>query len=210
MERPSHIIFNTYPHNNTSRRLPILGLALGLQAAGLWLFTYGLMSGLIPIVHGPIVLVPIPEKKNEERVKPPEPHLKIPEKVTIEAPKFKTDHAPGGTAIHPDEGPKQATVTNPLMPPDRALISIASTHTVPPYPPIARRIGAEGKVILRLTVSADGRVTQADVVTSSGRGDTDEAAQQWILEHWRYKPALSDGALSHTLASVTFSLVNMP
>ena len=64
MERPSHIIFDTYPQNNASRRLPILGLALGLQAAGLWLFTYGLMSGLIPIVHGPIVLVPIPEKKN--------------------------------------------------------------------------------------------------------------------------------------------------
>jgi len=209
MERPSHMIFDTYPHNNTVRRLPMLGLALGLQAAGLWLFTYGLMSGLIPIAHGPIVLVPIPEKTVDERVKPPEPHLKKPEKMTVEAPKFKTDRSPGGTAIHTGDGPRPLAETNPPMPPDRSLIGIASTHTVPPYPPIARRIGAEGKVILRLTVSAEGRVTQADIVTSSGRADMDEAAQQWILAHWRYKPILG-AAVGHTLASVAFSLVNMP
>jgi outer membrane biosynthesis protein TonB len=52
---------------------------------------------------------------------------------------------------------------------DHAPVGILSTHTVPPYPPIARRIGAEGKVTLRLTVSAEGRVTRADVVTTSGR-----------------------------------------
>ena len=212
MERPSHVIFDTYPRNNTARRLPTLGLALGLQAAGLWLFTYGLMSVLIPNAHGPLVFVPVPEPKVSDRTPPPEPHLQKLKTVTVEGPIFKTDRGPGETAIHPEQGQKQATATNPPLPPDRPLIAIGSTHTVPPYPPIARRIGAEGKVTLRLTVSAEGRVTQAEIVTSSGRADMDEAAEQWILAHWRYKPALSDGALavSHTLASVTFSLVNSP
>jgi protein TonB len=96
------------------------------------------------------------------------------------------------------------------MLPDRAPIGIASTHTVPPYPPIARRIGAEGKVTLRLTVTAEGRVSAAEVVTSSGRDDLDQTAQQWIMAHWIYKPALANGIpmVSRTLATVTFSLTN--
>jgi protein TonB len=156
------------------------------------------------------VLVPIPEKKTDDRVKPPDPVRLKPKPAPADAPSLTLDRDPGGTAIHAEEGPRQATTTNPSMPPDRPLISIASTHTVPLYPLIARRIGAEGKVTLRLTVSAEGRVTQAQIVTSSGRADMDAAAQQWILAHWLYKPALSDGvwAVSHTLASVTFSLVN--
>ena len=62
----------------------------------------------------------------------------------------------------------------------------------------------------RLTVTAEGRVGQAEVVTSSGRDDLDQTAQQWIFAHWTYKSALKDGiaVVSHTLASVTFSLVN--
>ena len=79
---------------------------------------------------------------------------------------------------------------------------------MPPYPPVARRIGAEGQVTLRLTVSAEGRVTQAEIVTSSGRDELDQTAQQWIVAHWAYRPALENGvpAVSHVLATVAFSL----
>ena len=86
----------------------------------------------------------------------------------------------------------------------------SSTHTVPPYPPIARRMGAEGKVTLRLTVSAEGRVTQAEIVTSSGREELDQAAQAWIVAHWTYRPARTTGppVASQVLATVTFSLAD--
>ena len=89
-----------------------------------------------------------------------------------------------------------------------AAVGIVSTHTVPPYPPIARRIGAEGKVTLRLTVSTEGRVTQADVESSSGHDELDQTAQQWIMAHWAYKPAQENGVpvVSHVLATVTFNL----
>jgi protein TonB len=83
---------------------------------------------------------------------------------------------------------------------------------VPPYPVIARRLGVEGKVTLRLTVLIDGHVGKAEVVTSSGREDLDQTAQAWIVAHWLYKPALDKGepAVTQTLATVVFSLTNAP
>jgi hypothetical protein len=38
----------------------------------------------------------------------------------------------------------------------------------------------------------------------------DEAARQWILTHWTYKPELKNGLaeIGHVMASVTFSLTN--
>jgi TonB family protein len=65
-------------------------------------------------------------------------------------------------------------------------------------------------VTLRLTVSAEGKVTAADIVTSSGRDDMDQAAQQWIKAHWTYRPALNNGVptAGQTLATIIFSLVN--
>ena len=53
-------------------------------------------------------------------------------------------------------------------------------------------------------------MSQAEVVTSSGREDLDQTAQQWIMAHWTYKPALANGVpvASKALATVTFSLTN--
>jgi hypothetical protein len=40
----------------------------------------------------------------------------------------------------------------------------------------------------------------------------DQTAQAWIVSHWRYRPALDDGApaVSQTLATVVFSLKDTP
>ena len=53
-------------------------------------------------------------------------------------------------------------------------------------------------------------VSAAEVVNTSGRDELDQAAQQWILAHWSYKPALAAGVpvASKVLATVTFSLTN--
>jgi periplasmic protein TonB len=209
MERPSHITFDTQSHY-FSRRLPMIGLALSLQLAGVWLFTHGLMDiGKVNIFRpGPIDLRPVhdPEKPT---VKPPEP--KVATKIkneTVKPPIFTTENPRGENTITL----QRPTSNDPPVTkePDRALASIAGTHTAPPYPPIARRIGAEGKVTLRLTVSAEGKVTAAQIVSSSGRDDMDQGARQWIMAHWTYKPALANGvpAISQTLATVIFSLTN--
>jgi protein TonB len=209
MERPSHIIFDTQSHY-VSRRLPLIGLAFSLQFAVFWLFTHGLVGQWKNVIPGVIEVIPIHEK-DMPRLPPPEPDITKRIEVPY-APLPAVDYSSGQqgrstiTATTTPATNPQSTV--PAA--DIAPVGIVKTHTVPPYPPIARRIGAEGKVSLRLTVSAEGRVSQADIVTSSGRDDLDQTAQQWIVAHWIYKPALDHGipAVSHTLATVTFSLIN--
>lgn len=208
MERPSHIIFES--HQPFARRVPLFAMAISLQLAGFWLFTHGLANGILHFIPPNIDVVRIPETPVPP-AKPPEPKLTAKLEVpTAPKPDF-TIQEPGkreGGIIAPPSQGNDTGNTGPRETIVHAAVGIVSTHTVPPYPPIARRIGAEGKVTLRLTVSAEGRVTKADVVTSSGRDELDETAQAWILAHWTYKPALENGVAvaSLVLATVTFSL----
>ena len=209
MERPSHIHFDS---QTISHRLPFLVLALTLQGSAVWLLAHELIERRIHIPAPPWIDVsPIPDKPDTPLPPPPDPTTIDIKPVTADVPLFTTDRAPpegGGIRVEPGQQ-QVVTAVRPTIP-DRAAVGVAATHTTPPYPPIARRIGAEGKVTLRLTVTPEGRVSRADVVTSSGRDELDQAAQQWILAHWMYKPALANGVAvsSKALATVTFSLTN--
>jgi protein TonB len=211
MERPSHIIFARHSHFS---RTPLMALAISLQVVGAWLFTQGLASHVVTFMH-PFTLAPMTPEVLPRTPPPPLP--------TIDP--IKIPRVPIPTIPDTDPGPREgsggitATTTQPHIPTppmptgiDRAAVSIAGTHTVPPYPPIARRLGVEGTVTLRLTVGTDGRVSAAEIVTSAGREDLDQAAKGWILAHWRYRAALKDGtpAPAQLLASVTYSLKNQP
>ena len=210
MERPSHIHFDT---QSISHRLPFLSLAICLQISVIWLLTHELInrrgSDILPRW---LEVSALPDKPSDSPLPPPpDPTLTDIKPVTADQPIFTSDRPPPeGGGIHTEVDQKPVVVAvRPAMP-DRAAVSITATHTTPPYPPIARRIGAEGKVTLRLTVTTEGRVSQADVVSSSGRDELDQTAQQWIMAHWIYKPALANGVpvISKALATVTFSLTN--
>jgi periplasmic protein TonB len=86
--------------------------------------------------------------------------------------------------------------------------AMASTHTIPPYPPMAVRFGYEGTVRLRIAVDERGNVISAKVLNSSGHSDLDEAAVGWVKAHWRYEPAMQNGIAvpAATNAAVTFRL----
>jgi protein TonB len=210
MERPSHIIFDTKSHH-FSQRLPFITLAISLQAGALWLFMHAFVPQVFHLPPGDIRVRWIPEEPLTHLPPPPPPprisnRIDVPPIPPLQP--WTTDSGPRTTitttSIAPTQQPSVSAGAN------RAPISLTATHTVPPYPPIARRIGAEGKVTLQLTVTPEGRVSEAEVVTSSGRGDLDQTAQAWIVAHWTYKPALANGVpvISKTLASVTFSLIN--
>jgi periplasmic protein TonB len=208
MERPSHVIFNT--HQPLSYRLPYLGLAACLQIAIFWLFTHELASVGIRHFTRYIEVPPIKvETDNGPKPPPPKPHIRNRlETPSVSLPTFTIGRETGGGITVTPNGGDGTTITGPT----RAAVSVAATHTVPSYPVIARRVGWEGQVTLRLTVLTDGHVGAAEVVTSSGRVDLDQTAQAWIVSHWRCRPALDKGlpAVSQTLATVVFSLKDAP
>lgn len=63
----------------------------------------------------------------------------------------------------------------------------------PPYPELARRRGWEGRVILRVLVGADGRVTRVLITRSSGHTVLDSSARR-VVKRWRFRPARRLGA----------------
>jgi protein TonB len=62
----------------------------------------------------------------------------------------------------------------------------------PDYPAVSRRIGEEGRVILRVLVSAEGRADELEVRTSSGSSRLDQAALASV-KRWRFEPARQGG-----------------
>jgi TonB family protein len=60
------------------------------------------------------------------------------------------------------------------------------------YPPSAILNNIEGRTLMAFTVTADGRVADPMVKTSSGDADLDDAATRCVLR-WNYRAALKDG-----------------
>ena len=58
----------------------------------------------------------------------------------------------------------------------------------PAYPALARRMGEEGKVVLRVFVEPGGRPSQIEVKTGSGSPRLDQAAQDAVWR-WKFVPA---------------------
>lgn len=95
----------------------------------------------------------------------------------------------------------------PMVAPTAAS-AIAGTHTMPPYPDIARRLGYEGTVRLSIVLDERGAVSDVAVVKSSGHDRLDDAARDWIKGHWRYRPATRNGApvAAQVLADIVFDI----
>ncbi|WP_265949242.1 energy transducer TonB [Dechloromonas sp. A34] len=61
-------------------------------------------------------------------------------------------------------------------------------NPAPAYPPLSRRMGEEGKVILRVSVTPQGSADSVEIKTSSGSSRLDEAAQKTV-RNWKFIPA---------------------
>ena len=60
------------------------------------------------------------------------------------------------------------------------------------YPPAAQRAGAQGRVVARLSVGTDGRVTDCTVSASSGNDDLDSTTCRIARSRVRFSPAKDD------------------
>ena len=168
---------------------------------------------------------------HEQISAPPAPAPVLPDK----APKQATPHrektapaAPPIIAMAPEQVSAPATYVAPapiLVPsppaPSTAASNPAATVSAvrfdaaylhnphPAYPLVSRRIGEEGKVLLKVVVTADGRAATVDVEKSSHFERLDEAARQSVAR-WRFVPARrGDEAIeASVIVPVVFRLDN--
>ena len=79
----------------------------------------------------------------------------------------------------------------------------ATFYNPPPiYPIIARRLGLEGIVTLRLMIDASGYCRQVEIAISSGVKLLDKAALK-AVKNWRFNPAIING-------SAIAAVINLP
>lgn len=116
-------------------------------------------------------------------------------------------------AMMPDTGEERENNQNPIpiSPPDNNIAPLTPSHSpsisnipavsatpnyehnpAPSYPPLARRRGWTGIVLLKVQVSASGTVLDVQLAKSSGHEVLDEAAQQAVAS-WQFSPAMDDG-----------------
>ena len=106
-----------------------------------------------------------------------------------------TAAAPTATTAAPSSGPSSATATG-LSGHGEARDTLSKArfdadylhNPAPPYPPQSRRMNEEGRVILRVEVSAEGRAENVEIKTSSGSARLDESALRTVRS-WRFIPA---------------------
>lgn len=220
MRRPDHLL-PALPQQTWTNRSIAAAVGVGLIHL---LFFYGLLSGLsMRIVHSlpniidvrildtaepqPVDLPPPPmpdmAQPRVDFVPPPEIRIAAPasaQAITVEQKIVQTPRS-----VTSATGPAKSVASLPAPTPAR---SIVATHTTPPYPPLSRRLGEEGTVQLKLAVATNGTVESAIIEKSSGSQRLDEAARDWVAQHWRYHPATRDGkpVASQTQVNVVFNL----
>ena len=117
----------------------------------------------------------------------------------------------------PAERPRQLAAEAPAVeaPPARPAGPVAlggdlavscPERSAPAYPPLSRRLGEEGKVVLRVELDEQGAVGAAKVATSSGFARLDEAALA-AARRWRCTPAQRDGRPARAAALQPFEFV---
>ncbi|MBZ0094867.1 MAG: energy transducer TonB, partial [Sulfuricella sp.] len=138
-----------------------------------------------------------PEAPPPPRPKPPPPQPKSVKPVQVPPPIL--------AVASPVESPAPATFTVPPQPQVTAPAIVAAPAPAPAfvaarfdadyldnpkplYPHASRRLGEEGKVVLRVFVSAEGEAKRVEVKHSSGFQRLDQAAEEAVAR-WRFVPA---------------------
>lgn len=183
-------------------RVPGIALALALHVAvAAWLLQIDAVRQ--PLAEIAPIMVSLIAPPKVEVAPPPEPPKPKPVVTPRPRPVRKpVDPAPIVTA--PSEAPAAFVAPPPPpqpAPPVAAAPSPAPPPVVPPrfnadylqnpaphYPPLARRMGEQGRVVLRVLVSPAGLPERIELKSSSGSPRLDESALE-AVKRWKFTPA---------------------
>lgn len=191
-------------------------VAVGLHAAAiLFLLQYEpvrralinaapiMVSLITPVVEKPQELpkpLPVKPRIQQKPLEPP-PILTA---AAIEAPAPYVAPPPP-PAPEPAPSPPVVAVPVTVIPP--SFNADYLQNPPPAYPSVARRQGQQGKVVLRVLVSAAGLPSQVEIRNASGVGALDEAALN-AVRRWRFVPARqgSQPVAAWVLVPIVFTL----
>jgi protein TonB len=146
-----------------------------------------------PIPPSPVQsVVPVRQDKPQTRAKKqittPRPVLAMPAEPASQSTDFTVPVAvvPNPPAL---PSPSVAATPAPVAVVSAARFNVAYLNNPEPkYPSLSRRLGEQGKVLLRVKVTAEGLPVAVDLEKSSNFERLDEAACQ-VVARWRFIPA---------------------
>jgi protein TonB len=203
-----------------SRNAKVAIAVVGLHVGGLYALQSGLLRRAVEVVVPAQVLAQFIESAQPRREPPPpQPRPRAtpqqvqhkPQPTPLPPPPMplavwsaepSPSAMPGVTTPQPPAQPIAAPVsvapTASLAPPAPPRIELPSSQAdylnnpAPRYPPVSKRLGEQGKVVVRVFIGVDGTASQAQVRTSSGFDRLDQTALQTVLG-WKYLPGKVNG-----------------
>jgi len=141
----------------------------------------------------PVIEPPRPKPVTPVRQPKPLPSKPV---VTPKVEMPPIDSAPRESAISAPAAPEPpaAQVAQAAAPEESAVVTAPQfdvsylNNPKPTYPALSRRMGEQGKVVLRVSVSVEGLPTDVRLEASSGFPRLDDAAIR-AVRNWRFTPA---------------------
>lgn len=185
---------------SSSQRSGLLGIVIGAHV-GVFLLVLAAKTVVPQIIEMPLIVdllpaeapkpppvKPLPVVKPEPVRQKPAPAPKAPA-PPIEATTSSVPAPAAPVAAPPETKPAPpAPAAEPVAINQARFDADYLRNPSPAYPPLSRRMGEEGKVLLRVSVTPQGTADAIEIRTSSGSARLDEAAQKTVLT-WRFIPA---------------------
>jgi protein TonB len=180
-----------------------LAIAIALHvAAAAWLLQFEAVRQ--PLAEVAPIMVSLIAPPKVEVARPPEPPK--PKPVVRPQPRpVEKPVEPPPVVTAPAEAPSAVLAPPAPPPPPAPPIEAASIRApppdipprfnadylqnpAPPYPALSRRMGEQGRVVLRVLVSAAGLPEKVELKSSSGSSRLDQSALDTV-KHWKFVPA---------------------
>ena len=215
--------------NHAQRHLLIASSVVLFHIAAVWVIQTGLVRQALEAVVPLNILSEFLEPPKPKLEPPPKPVLQPLQRKTAPPPppvllavanNTPAPNAPTGfvappvpIALPPMTAPVAKTVTPTTVPVAAGpLIELPSSdadylqNPKPAYPAQSRRMGEQGKVIVRVLIGVDGLAQKAEIRKSSGFDRLDESALN-TAKNWRYVPGKRAGVVEAMWFSVPINYV---
>ena len=191
MLQPEHDLRPFHTGITSPRSYVSLGLVAALHVVLIWALATGLATQFVKKLPDEFKAEVVQQKppEQEKTPPPPPPELTKPPPPFVPPPDINIQSdAPATNAITNVQSKQVAPVARITPPTTRGRAHDCQSG----YPPISRRLGEQGKVLVKFTVEADGSVSNAALETSSGFSRLDEAAVRCVSD-FHYNPATQNG-----------------